>query len=245
MPALAGASDSLHSNGRTPFSFDLRSGREGCAAAHPSLGYGVSLRSSRVRRVRGRERNRRSPGRLHVSSWAGEHRGNSHAEAPSGSWNSSVGMDSPNVQAAQSCQSVCVSIGQGDDAEVAKLVEHIATLGMKELGVVFWNDPAIRDVVQIVEQEVARRRLTIKILLSTETAEKADLKEVAKTLITINPPAVVVMLPVGETARRQPTDPLALPRGTYSPCSNDHPSCACRVSSIIFQRSRKCSKPSL
>ena len=92
-------------------------------------------------------------------------------------------------------------IGQGDDAEVAKLVEHIATLGMKELGVVFWNDPAIRDVVQIVEQEAARRRLTIKILLPTETAGKADLKEVAKTLMTINPPAVVVMLPVGETAQ--------------------------------------------
>lgn len=92
-------------------------------------------------------------------------------------------------------------VGSGDDAEVEKIVEHIATLGVRNVGIVYWDDPALRDTVSIVEREAARRGVAITVRVPTPPAASVDMDPFAAQVVSASPTAVVALLPLNQTAQ--------------------------------------------
>lgn len=92
-------------------------------------------------------------------------------------------------------------VGSGDDAEVEKIVEHIATLGVRSVGIVYWDDPALRDAVSIVEREAARRGVAITVRVPTPPAAAVDMDLFAGQVVNASPNAVIALLPLSQTAQ--------------------------------------------
>lgn len=90
-------------------------------------------------------------------------------------------------------------IGVGDDAELAKIVEHIATQGMRSLGVVHWDEPSAHEAAAFIEAQARSRgvRLSLKAPVPAGTDEVGA--AVAQCLQAA-PAALIAILPVHATS---------------------------------------------
>jgi branched-chain amino acid transport system substrate-binding protein len=89
-------------------------------------------------------------------------------------------------------------VGMGDDAELNKIVEHVATVGIRKIGVVFWNEPSALEAVALIDQQAHSRGLELVMKAPVE----AGTDKVAPALEMINrqaPGTVIAILPVHAT----------------------------------------------
>lgn len=89
-------------------------------------------------------------------------------------------------------------VGVGEDAELAKIVEHIATLGIRRIGVAYWDDPAARESVVLIERRAAERKVEVVIKAPVEVGT-AKVDPAVAAVINAKPSAVIVILPVTVT----------------------------------------------
>lgn len=92
-------------------------------------------------------------------------------------------------------------LGLGDDAEVEKLIAHIASIGLKEVGLVYWDERSIRDVILVAEEVALRLNLKISGKIPIAPKGEGDISQAVEMLVKKNPAAVIALLPVNETAR--------------------------------------------
>ncbi len=89
-------------------------------------------------------------------------------------------------------------VGMGDDAELTKIVEHVATVGIRKIGVVFWNEPSALEAVALIDRQARSRGLELVMKAPVE----AGTDKVAPALQMINrqtPGTVIAILPVHAT----------------------------------------------
>jgi ABC-type branched-subunit amino acid transport system substrate-binding protein len=86
----------------------------------------------------------------------------------------------------------------GQDAEVAKMVEHVVTLGMRRIAVVSWNDPNSLDVLNLVIAEAAKHKLEI-IVRPTVEAGTAKVEGAVAECLKAKPNVIIAVLPVHAT----------------------------------------------
>jgi len=102
-------------------------------------------------------------------------------------------------------------IGMGDDAEIGKVVSHIASLGIKRVGVVHWPDPSGLDSVQLMKGEASKRGIEVVAQAPVEPGT-SNVAGAVQTMRRANVGSTVVFLPVDATgafikALRQTGDP--------------------------------------
>jgi len=90
-------------------------------------------------------------------------------------------------------------IGQGDDAELIKIVSHIATMGIRSIGMVFWDEPTAHDAVAFVEREAQRHGVALG-MRSPVPAGTAKVEAAVEAIAGSTVGAVIVILPVNATA---------------------------------------------
>lgn len=90
-------------------------------------------------------------------------------------------------------------IGLGDDQELAKIVEHMATIGLDRLGVVYWDDPQPTEAVKFIESEARKRKLTVTLKAPVPTGTDHIASALQQTL-RARPGALITILPVNATA---------------------------------------------
>lgn len=89
-------------------------------------------------------------------------------------------------------------IGVGNDAEIAKIVEHIATLGIRRVGIVTWPDPSSMESTRLVEQQASMRKVEVivKALVEVGTSHVGPALAAVKNA---KPDAIIVFLPADAT----------------------------------------------
>lgn len=86
-------------------------------------------------------------------------------------------------------------IGVGDDTELAKIVEHIATLGIKRIGIVHRDEPSAYEAVALIEREAGKRLVDVVIKSHVE-AGTDNVGGAVTAMINAKPSAIVAILPV-------------------------------------------------
>jgi ABC-type branched-subunit amino acid transport system substrate-binding protein len=90
------------------------------------------------------------------------------------------------------------NVGVGDDAELLKIVQHMATVGIRSIGVVHWNEPSALEAVAFIEKEASRHGLAVTLKAPVETG--TDHVEGAVSLVLKSAPAALIaILPVHAT----------------------------------------------
>jgi ABC-type branched-subunit amino acid transport system substrate-binding protein len=89
-------------------------------------------------------------------------------------------------------------VGLGDDAELVKIVEHVSTLGIKHIGVVFWNEPSALDALALIEREARARGMNVGMKVPVEAGTDKVAAAVATTIREV-PGTVIALLPVHAT----------------------------------------------
>lgn len=90
-------------------------------------------------------------------------------------------------------------IGLGDDQELVKIVEHMATIGLDRLGVVHWDDAQPTEAARFIESEARKRNLTVTLRVPVPTGTDHVSPAVQQTL-RVRPGALITILPVNATA---------------------------------------------
>lgn len=89
-------------------------------------------------------------------------------------------------------------VGLGDDAELAKIVQHIATLGIRRIGVIHWNEPSALEAIALIEREARAQR--VDVVMKGPVEPGTD--KVEPALLQVNkssPAALIAILPVHAT----------------------------------------------
>lgn len=90
-------------------------------------------------------------------------------------------------------------IGAGDDAELAKIVEHIATQGMRTIGVVHWDEPSAHEAVAFIEAQARGRGVHLS-LKAPVPAGTDDVAGAVAQCLQSAPAALIAILPVHATS---------------------------------------------
>ena len=90
------------------------------------------------------------------------------------------------------------NIGMGDDAELVKIVEHIATRGIGSIGVVYWNEPSALEAVAFIEAQANSRKVQVT-LKAPVTAGTDQVEPAVALVLTKAPGALIAILPVHAT----------------------------------------------
>jgi branched-chain amino acid transport system substrate-binding protein len=90
------------------------------------------------------------------------------------------------------------NVGVGNDAELAKIVEHMTTIGIKSIGVVYWDEPSARDAVTFIEHEASARGARV-MLKATVPAGTDRVDSALAASIKAGPGAIIAILPVTVT----------------------------------------------
>ena len=92
-------------------------------------------------------------------------------------------------------------VGVSDAREVEKIAEHIATVGMRRIAIVHWNDSTTTGLVELIRETT--RRLDVEIVGEYPVSPdgRADLGEAVGKLTKSGASAVVSLLAAHETAR--------------------------------------------
>jgi len=102
-------------------------------------------------------------------------------------------------------------LGVGDDAEIARIVGHIQSLGIRRIGVVHWPDGAGQDSANLVRAEAGRRNIEV-VAHATVEAGTTRVSDAVQAVRRAQASATVVFLPVDATgafvkALREAGDP--------------------------------------
>jgi ABC-type branched-subunit amino acid transport system substrate-binding protein len=90
-------------------------------------------------------------------------------------------------------------VGMGDDAELAQIVQHITTLGIKRLGVVFWDEPSAHEALADIETQAKQRGAQV-VLKAPVVAGTDQVQGAVDATVQTAPDALIVILPVNATA---------------------------------------------
>ena len=77
--------------------------------------------------------------------------------------------------------------------EADRLVEHLATIGLKRIAVVYQNNSFGKEVLQAAEASMKRYRLD-KVAVASVQNDASDAEAAAKTIVAANPEAVLIGL---------------------------------------------------
>lgn len=90
-------------------------------------------------------------------------------------------------------------VGVGDDAELVKIVEHMATIGFKRIGIAYWDEPSAHEAVAFIEAQAKRRQLAVTLKVPVEAGtDKVD--AAVRSTLRASPAVVITILPVHATA---------------------------------------------
>lgn len=90
-------------------------------------------------------------------------------------------------------------VGVGDDAELVKIVEHMATIGFKRIGIAYWDEPSAHEAVAFIEGQAKRRQLAVTLKVPVE-AGTDKVEGAVSSILRASPAAVITILPVHATA---------------------------------------------
>ncbi|CAM3786690.1 ABC transporter substrate-binding protein [Polaromonas hydrogenivorans] len=89
-------------------------------------------------------------------------------------------------------------VGVGDSAEITRIVEHIATLGIQKIGIVHWSAPTGIEAAKLVEREASKRKIDV-IVKATVEVGTSRVGPALAAIRNAKPSATIVFLPVDAT----------------------------------------------
>lgn len=92
-------------------------------------------------------------------------------------------------------------LGQGADKELQVIIQHAATVGLRKIGLTYWDTPSAHEFLSAMESLSQKFGVTITIRAPRQPSGEADIGVTAVRLVNASPDAIVSLLPVNETAR--------------------------------------------
>lgn len=89
-------------------------------------------------------------------------------------------------------------LGLGDDAELERIVTHIATMGQRKLGVVLWYEPSALDALAVIRKHARAQGVDI-VMTAPVPPGTAKIDDAVASILRAKPGAVIAVLPVHAT----------------------------------------------